>query len=224
MAPALFPLGDSAITIDYGNIIDEDINDKVLALFRDLQRHPLRGMIEAIPAYASLTIVYDVFLLRDEVKETSVYEYMCDQIKEWLNHGISIVKEANRHIRIPVDYDGADLQTVAEMIGISADEVIRIHTEGRYRVYMLGFLPGFAYMGKLDEKLQLPRKNQPSSIQAGAVAIAGNQTGIYPLNSPGGWWVIGRTDLLLFDGDRYEPCLLKAGDIVEFYSATQCAL
>ncbi len=224
MAPELFPLGDSAITIDYGNIIDESINDKIMALFHDLQRHPLQGMIESIPAYSSLTILYDVFLLRDVVKEETIYEWMSKQVSQWLNRGISVQPEAHRIIRIPVCYDGADLQTVSEMLRISAEEVISLHTEGRYRVYMLGFLPGFAYMGKLKEKLELPRKNQPSAIQAGAVAIAGNQTGIYPLNSPGGWWVIGRTDLLLFDGNRYEPCLLKAGDMVEFYSSTQCAL
>jgi inhibitor of KinA len=224
MAPALFPLGDSAITIDYGNIIDEAINDRVLALFHDLQRHPLPGMIEAIPAYASLTILYDVFLLREKVTEGSVYEFMCVQINKWLDRGIPMASEAHRIIRIPVCYDGMDLPAVADMSGLSCDEVIRIHMAGRYRVYMLGFLPGFAYMGKLDKRLQLPRKDQPGPIKAGAVAIAGNQTGIYPLNSPGGWWVIGRTDLQLFDGNCYEPCLLKPGDLVEFYSATQCAL
>lgn len=224
MAPALFPLGDSAITIDYGNIIDDKINDIVLARFNDLQRHPLPGMIEAIPAYASLTIIYDLFSLRSRVTEGSVYDFMHDQVIDWLSREITVQSGIFRTIRIPVSYDGPDLQTVADIKGISTDEVIKIHSEGKYRVYMLGFLPGFAYMGRLDEKLQLPRKDQPSPIQAGSVAIAGNQTGIYPLNSPGGWWVIGRTDLQLFDGDRYEPCLLRPGDRIEFYSSSQCAL
>ena len=165
MAPALFPLGDSAITIDYGNIIDDKINDIVLARFNDLQRHPLPGMIEAIPAYASLTIIYDLFSLRSRVTEGSVYDFMHDQVIDWLSREITVQSGIFRTIRIPVSYDGPDLQTVADMKGISTDEVIKIHSEGKYRVYMLGFLPGFAYMGRLDEKLQLPRKDLPITHQ-----------------------------------------------------------
>ncbi|MBL0233856.1 MAG: 5-oxoprolinase subunit PxpB [Chitinophagaceae bacterium] len=224
MAPVLFPLGDSAITIDYGNIIDEAINDKVLARFHDLQKHPLPGMIEAIPAYSSLTIVYDLFKLRSLVKQGSIYAWFAEQVKDWLGQDLAIGKETFRSIRIPVCYDGPDLISVAEQKGISPEEVIRLHLEGRYRVYMLGFLPGFAYMGKLSPKLFMPRKKQPENMLAGSVAIAGDQTGIYPLNSPGGWWVIGRTDVQLFDASSYEPCLLRPGDRIEFYSSTQCSL
>ena len=224
MSPALFPLGDSAITIDYGNIIDDNINDMVLARFHDLQRHPLPGMIEAIPAYSSLTIEYDLYTLRNEAKGGTVYDWISEQVRHWLEKDIPLKGETFRTIRIPVSYDGPDLQRVADQAGISKEEVIRLHMSGHYRVYMLGFLPGFAYMGTLPEKLQLPRKKQPEPILAGSVAIAGKQTGIYPLNSPGGWWVIGKTDLQMFDGDRYEPCLLKPGDRIEFYSSTRSAL
>ena len=224
MSPALFPLGDAAITIDYGNIIDDGINDRVLARFNDLQRHPLPGMIEAIPAYSSLTIVYDVYELRQKAGQTTVYEWMEEQVRHWLKQEITIASDHFRRIRIPVAYDGADLQSVVSMTGLTKEEIIQLHMSIIYRVYMLGFLPGFAYMGTLPTELQLPRKKQPENIKAGAVAIAGKQTGIYPLDSPGGWWVIGHTDLKLFDASSNEPCLLRPGDRIEFYSATQSAL
>lgn len=224
MSPALFPLGDAAITIDYGNIIDDGINDRVLARFHDLQRHPLPGMIEAIPAYSSLTIIYDLYELREKAGKATVYDWMEEQVSNWLKQEITIVTDDFRRIRIPVSYDGPDLQAVSSMTGLTKEEIIKLHMSVCYRVYMLGFLPGFAYMGTIPTELQLPRKKQPGNIKAGAVAIAGKQTGIYPLDSPGGWWVIGHTDLKLFDAGSSEPCLLRPSDRIEFYSATQSAL
>jgi len=126
-------------------------------------------------------------------------------------------------IRIPVCYDNEfaiDLPWIAEQKSLTREEIIRLHSSRQYHVYMLGFLPGFSYMGEVDEKIIVRRKPEPQQILAGSVGIAGKQTGIYPLNSPGGWQIIGRTPLKMFNKDNIEPCLLKAGDAVEFYSIT----
>jgi len=221
----IFPLGDSAITIDFGNLIDEAINKKVIALFNYLQQHPFDGMIEAVPAYSSLTILYDVFAVRQKISDKSTaFEFMRVKTEEFLLQKTENNPVASNIIRIPVCYDeefGTDLKWVSEQKGISIDEIIQIHFSKSYRVYLLGFLPGFAYMGEVDGKIAAPRKPQPQKIIAGSVGIAGKQTGIYPLNSPGGWQIIGRTPLKLFDANRTNPCLVKAGDEVAFYSITK---
>ena len=221
----IFPLGDSAITIDFGNLINEEINKKVISLFNYLQHHPLDDIIEAVPAYSSLTIYYDVFAVSQKItNEKSTYEWMKENIENFLSKKIEINAGASEIIRIPVCYDeglGIDLKWMAEEKNISIDEIIRIHCSKKYRVYMLGFLPGFAYMGEVDEKISVPRKPQPQSISAGSVGIAGKQTGIYPFNSPGGWQIVGRTPLKLFAANKTDPCLLKAGNEVEFYSITK---
>jgi inhibitor of KinA len=125
-----------------------------------------------------------------------------------------------RPLRIPVCYEGdyaPDLSVAATRLGMTEQEVVDLHSAGVYRVFMIGFLPGFAYMGKLDERLQLPRKLQPVNVTAGGVGIAGVQTGIYPLNSPGGWHIIGRTPVALFDANADPPVNLRSGDHVQFY-------
>jgi len=221
----IFPLGDSALTIDFGNVINEEINKKVISLFNYLQQHPLNGMIEAIPAYSSLTIFYNVFLVKQKNSDdTTAYEFMKSNAEEFLLKNIEVDAGASNIIRIPVCYDdefGIDLKWMSDQKNISTEEIIQIHCSKNYRVYMLGFLPGFAYMGEVDEKIVVPRKPQPQKIVAGSVGIAGRQTGIYPMNSPGGWQIIGRTPLKLFDVNRSGVCLLKAGDEVEYYSITK---
>jgi inhibitor of KinA len=129
-----------------------------------------------------------------------------------------------RHIRIPVYYDdesGTDINKLAKMKNLSKEEIIQLHTGTKYRVYMLGFLPGFPYLGKTDKRIAVPRKDQPEPVMSGSVALAGRQTGIYPMNSPGGWYVIGRTALKLFDVQKSDVTLLKPGDEVEFLSITK---
>ena len=221
----IFPLGDSALTIDFGNVISEEINKKVISLFNYLQQHPLNGMIEAIPAYSSVTIFYNVFLVKQENSDdTTAYEFMKSNAEEFLLKNIEADAGTSNIIRIPVCYDeefGIDLTWMSDQKNISVDEIVQIHCSQKYRVYMLGFLPGFAYMGEVDEKIAAPRKPQPQKIIAGSVGIAGRQTGIYPMNSPGGWQIIGRTPFKLFDANRQSPCLSKAGDEVEFYSITK---
>lgn len=221
----IFSLGDAAITIDFGNRINEAINDEVVARFYQLQQDPLPGMIEAVPAYSSLTIYYDVLMLRKKIPTSqTVYDWMKGQIKDRFKQEAQQVIEKKRIMKIPVCYDeeiGIDIKYLATSKNLSVETVVKIHTSKVYRVYMLGFLPGFAYMGELDEKIAMPRKPQPVKVAAGSVGIAGKQTGIYPLTSPGGWQIIGRTPLKLFDGNSIPPTLLKAGDTVQFYSISR---
>jgi inhibitor of KinA len=218
----IFPLGDSAITIDFGNLIDVDINKKVIRLFEEISASPFEGMIEAVPAYSSLSVFYNFYHIKSKVSaHSSVQNWVKQQLDKLLNEPLNeSLSTANLH-RIPVCYDaefGIDLMNLSEQKQISIADIIQIHCSKEYRVYMIGFLPGFAYMGEVDEKITSPRKQQPVPISAGSVGIAGKQTGIYPLNSPGGWQIIGRTPLKLFDRNKMDPCLLKAGDEVGFFS------
>jgi inhibitor of KinA len=221
----IFPLGDAAITIDFGNLVDKEINKTVIALFNYLQQHPFDGIIETVPAYSSLTIFYDPFEIRQRISHASTaFEYMRLNAEEFLLEKIEDDPGTSTIMRIPVCYQqafGIDLKWMSQQQNISVDEIIHIHCSKNYRVYLLGFLPGFAYMGEVDDKIAAPRKPQPQDIIAGSVGIAGKQTGIYPLNSPGGWQIIGRTPLKLFDANKTDPCLLKAGDEVAFYSITK---
>lgn len=221
----IFSLGDSAITIDFGNVIDEAINKHVLALFHQLQQFPLPGMIEVIPAYSSISILYDTFSLNHKIPlGTTVSEWMIAETKKILHQPIEINQKPATVFKIPVCYDeefGVDLPQIIEDKKLSKEEIIRLHCEKKYRVYMLGFLPGFPYMGEVNERIAIPRKSQPQPVATGSVGIAGRQTGIYTVASPGGWSVIGRTPLKLFDAKKEKPALLNAGDAVEFYSISK---
>nr|WP_299416217.1 5-oxoprolinase subunit PxpB [uncultured Emticicia sp.] len=214
----IFPLSDSAITIDFGNVIDENINDIVMQLFQYCINNPFMGMKEAMPAYASLTIFYDVFSVRKKYTSfKTAYAFVEDYLIkscENIGEGESFEK---RTIEIPVAYDGEDLSYVADYHQISEVRVVELHTTPTYRVYMMGFLPGFAYMGGLDTRIATPRRATPrKKVPAGSVGIAGSQTGIYPSESPGGWQLIGRTELQLYTPNADEITLLKAGDLVKF--------
>ena len=220
----IFPFGDNALTIDYGNHINEEINKEILRRFEYLQQNPIPGMIEAVPAYSSLTIYYDVIALR---KSTPPGLTVFDQVREEVNS--MMVKEVRVDLpsvaqTVPVCYDemfAPDLASLAHHKKISPEEVIAIHTSRTYRIYMLGFIPGFTYMGLVDDRLVMPRKTQPGPIPQGSIGIAGKQTGIYPFASQGGWHIIGRTPLRLFDAKREIPVLLKAGDTVQFVSISK---
>jgi inhibitor of KinA len=214
----IFPLSDSAITIDFGNVIDENINDIVMQLFQYCINNPFMGMKEAMPAYASMTIFYDVFSVRKKYTSfKTAYAFVEDYLIkscENIGEGESFEK---RTIEIPVVYDGEDLSYVADYHQISEVRVVELHTTPTYRVYMMGFLPGFAYMGGLDTRIATPRRATPRmKVPAGSVGIAGSQTGIYPSESPGGWQLIGRTELQLYTPNADEITLLKAGDLVKF--------
>lgn len=218
---AIFPLGDSALIIDFGNRIDDAINTKVLRLFTRLQ-HRFPFVLDVVPAYSSLTIYYDVCALHTSGK--TAFETAKQLIVPLIESNENI-PQSGRQLRIPVCYAKAfapDLEEMAVQKNCSAEELIALHTGKAYRVYMIGFLPGFAYMGKVDERLATPRRGQPrTQVPEGSVGIAGEQTGIYPLTSPGGWNIIGRTPVKLFDAKRNEPVFFQPGDEVRFYSITE---
>ena len=239
----IFPLGDSAVTVDFGNGIDEAINKEVIARFNQWQQQPLPGMIESTPAYSTITVFYDIMALKKKILPgQTAYDWMRKQLEERLQQPLQQDQIKERRIQIPVCYDEAfamDIHSLAATKNIPVEEVIRIHSSKDYKVYMLGFLPGFAYMGEVDEGIAMPRKPQPVNVAAGSVGIAGRQTGIYPLASPGGWQIIGRTPLKLFGASptlspkkesgvsenaetRHDgPTLFRAGDTVQFYSITK---
>lgn len=216
-------MGDGAVTIDLGNQLSETLNGKVLAMDQWLRQHPITGQKDIIIAYSSLTLVYDPALVKDHYQPAhTVFEWIQDRLHTaYLQSGPVMAGTPLRH-RIPVYYggaDGPDLIRLAANKGLSPEEVIHIHTAKVYRVYMIGFLPGFAYLGEVEAPIALPRKEKPVAVKAGSVGIAGSQTGIYPLDSPGGWHIIGRTPLQMFNAQAQNPVLLKAGDEVEFYKA-----
>lgn len=219
------PLGDNALILDFGNIISEPINELVISIFYQLQTNPLPGMKETVPGYSSLTIYYDVMIMVAKKNENkTAFDQMKEQVEKFLENERAESEDHGSFITIPVCYEkdmGPDLEWIAVENKIDKDEIVRLHTTKSYRVYMLGFLPGFAYMGEVDEKIVSPRKPQPVNVEAGSVGIAGKQTGIYPLRSPGGWRIIGRTPLTLFDKNNKQPTLLKAGDTVKFISISR---
>ena len=208
----LKPLGDSALLVGLGDKIDPAINQRVHALNALLRTKNIAGIIEAVPAYCTLLIHYDPLILTFN-QVTSLVRDNLTQVDDSLNR-------KPRQLEVPTRYGGAsgpDLETVAVSKGISAADVVRIHSECEYTVYMMGFTPGFPYLGTLDERLITPRMETPRTlVKAGTVAIAGSQTGIYPLDSPGGWHLIGWTPLKLFDPTRESPFLFAPGDIIKF--------
>ena len=208
----LKPLGDSALLVELGDKIDSAINHRVHALNALLQTNSIAGIIETVPAYCTLFIHYDPLILT------------FNQVTHWVQDKLAQVDDSlnrkPRQLEVPTRYGGAsgpDLEAVAVSKGMSAAEVVRIHSEREYTVYMMGFTPGFPYLGTLDERLIMPRLETPRTlVKAGTVAIAGSQTGIYPLDSPGGWHLIGWTPLKLFDPTRESPFLFAPGDIIKF--------
>ena len=221
----IFPLGDSAATLDMGNVISESLNQKALAIQKWLLAHPFEGLKDCLVAYSSLTILYNPALIKKIYKpDDTVFAWVCNRLREAFEMGIHNPVETSNIIRIPVCYEepfATDLAALAEQKQLSISEVVAIHTSRIYNVFMIGFLPGFSYMGEVSESIAVPRKPSPVQVMAGSVGIAGTQTGIYPLNSPGGWQIIGRTPLKLFDPFVPEPVKLQAGDRVQFYAITK---
>ena len=217
----IFPLGDSAASIDLGNAINEFLNDKIIAMQQWLLANPFPGQKDIIVAYSSLTIIYDPVAVRMYFQNGStVFEKVKQHLQLAFNQ--STIQQVNKPtiVRIPVCYEeeyAMDLNAMAAEKNMSTEEIIALHTEAVYRVYTIGFLPGFSYMAAVHEKLITPRKVRPVPVAAGSVGIAGAQTGIYPLNSPGGWHIIGRTPIKQFDANDKDLVKLKVGDSVQFY-------
>ena len=206
------PLGDSALTLVYGDEIDPQVHSRILATAQALRAEPPRGVTEIVPAYTTLGVWFNP-LERDAADLAAELVERAEGETGRRADG----RTGSHQIVIPVRYDGPDLDEVASRLGLSRDEVIGKHTAAQYRVYMLGFVPGFAFLGLLDPSLELPRRASPRlRVPAGSVAIAGRQTAVYPLDTPGGWHLLGRTDLSLFDARRDPPALLSVGDSVRF--------
>ena len=212
MKPRLLPLGDSAVLIHFGDEIDPGVNQRVHALNALMQADKPKGVIETVPAYATLLLHYDPLQL--------TYAEASGWVHSEMDKVITAALREPRRIVIPVRYGGTsgpDLDFVAAYHKLSVREVVRIHTERLYVVYMMGFTPGFAYMGKLDDQIATPRLETPrTKVPAGSVGIAGAQTGIYPIDSPGGWRIIGRTEVQIFDPAADPPFLFSPGDTVQF--------
>ncbi len=215
----IYPCGDSALTVKVGNGISEEIHRRVFALFSALEQACISGVTELVPTYDSLCVHFDPAVVSpmEMVSRLKAFELFASAETPALE---------GRLVRIPVCYGGTygpDLQTVAQHAGMREEDVIRLHSGTTYLTYMLGFLPGFAYLGGMDERIACPRLQSPrTQIPAGSVGIAGKQTGIYPLASPGGWQLIGRTPLKLFHfTETGAQFLLSAGDSVVFYPISE---
>lgn len=216
------PLGDQALIVEFGNKIDPSIYENVQRLTHLLEETKPTWLIEYIPAYTTVTIFYDVLSLQND--DRSPFHCVQKEIERLLQTERKTKSAETRLVEIPVCYGGEfgpDLSYVASYNDLTEDEVISIHSSGEYIVYMLGFAPGFPYIGGMSPKIATPRKESPRlAIPARSVGIAGGQTGIYPIETPGGWQLIGKTPLPLFNRDKRPPTLLQAGDRIRFVPIT----
>ena len=204
------PLGDTALLAELGSRLDTALNTRAIALAAALQRR--RDVRRAVAGHGDVTVQFDP----DQI----TYDTLAAAIRR-LAGKRPPVEEPGRLHRIPVMYDGPDLEEVAARVGLSTRQVVELHGRPIYRVFLVGFVPGWAYLGPLADELVLPRRATPRTlVPAGSVAIAGQETGIYPLASPGGWHLIGRTSVKLFLPDSDPPSLFRAGDRVKFFAET----
>ena len=206
--------GDSAIVVEFENRIDPAVNARAIAVADAIQAAGLPGVRDVVPTFRSVAIYFDPLHTDGDALMARVETEAASSSQE--------ADAARNPIRIPVCYGGdlgPDLGAVAEFSQLDEATVVALHSGRSYRVFMLGFVPGFAYLGSVDDRIAMPRRATPRvRVPPGSVGIAGVQTGIYPLETPGGWQLVGRTPLKPFDPDRAEPFLLKAGDAVEFYA------
>lgn len=212
------PAGDTAVVAEFGNEISEDINRQVHAFAGALEAAGIPGIRELVPTYRSLMIHYDPRVIR--------YQPLLDALSALSADTAESAEDSVKEVLvIPVLYgggEGPDIANVADKNGLTQDEVIALHSGTDYRIYMLGFTPGFTYLGGMDPRLETPRLATPRvAIPAGSVGIAGMQTGVYPIDSPGGWQLIGRTPVRFYDADRAEPILPKAGWYIRFKPVTK---
>jgi inhibitor of KinA len=222
-AYSITPLNESAALVSFGNVIDESINQKVIALHNSLNSKPFNGFVESVPAYSTLALFYNaVEMARSNREIKSTFDIVKKYLEDILQN-LKVEQPKNNNVfEIPVFYNGDDLKLVADEHKLTVEEVIDIHTGKAYRVFMIGFLPGFPYMGTVDERIATARKKSPrTSVPPGSIGIAGYQTGIYPQTSPGGWQLIGQTPFKIFNKERPNPCLVNPGDTVRFYSISK---
>ncbi|MCA1056118.1 5-oxoprolinase subunit PxpB [Rossellomorea aquimaris] len=220
MNHTLRPLGDSAVVIQLGDSIELNTHEKVKNVTAFFEKNPQDWLLEVIPAFTTVTLYYDPIAILQQTPHELPYEGICSVLNDMLSGEIKGDSSSERIIEIPVCYGGEfgpDLEEVARINGLTTEEVITKHSNGDYLVYMIGFAPGFPYVGGLDPALATPRRESPRlKIPAGSVGIAGEQTGVYPIETPGGWQLIGRTPLSLFQPELDTPSLLQAGDRIKF--------
>ena len=214
MKPKIMAVSDNSIMIEYPAEISEEINSRIRYITRQISEKMAGRIIDIIPAYHTIAVGYDCL--------ENDYRTLIRDIEE-IVAGSSVDEDEERDIvEIPVCYEepyGLDIEEVCEIHDISREDLVRRHTAPEYLVYMVGFTPGFPYLGGMDESIATPRKKEPrSKIPAGSVGIAGSQTGVYPIESPGGWQIIGRTPLKLFDPYRENPVMIKSGQYIRYRS------
>ena len=209
---SILTAGDSSLLIQFGNEISPEINQKIKATVQLMREQHIEGVLDVIPAFCSLLINYDPRVIS--------YSEITKRMKKLLKAETKVGEEKKKVFEIPVCYGGKygpDLAYIAEHAGMTEEEVIALHSSKDYLIYMLGFLPGFCYLGGLDERLHTPRLATPRiKIDAGSVGIGGSQTGIYPMDSPGGWQLMGMTPVKTYDPEREVPILVEAGDYIHF--------
>jgi inhibitor of KinA len=210
--PRFLIAGDSALVVEFGNTIDPATNRRVRELLLSIERAGVEGVRDLVPSYRSLLVVYDPL--------RTTFAALCGRLGDLQAHAAGRPVPPPRVVEIPTAYGGVfgpDLAFVAGHNGLTEDEVVAIHAGTDYLVYMMGFSPGFTYLGGMSERIAAPRLETPrTAIPAGSVGIAQQQTGIYPVESPGGWRLIGRTPVTLFDPSRNPPVIVDAGDYIRF--------
>ena len=218
---SIYSLGDHAIVFALEEKIDPSIVNTINRLNAFIKSKEIPGVRDIIPSYHALTLVYDIIQFSNNSKNISDYldEFSIQVLNEFDLIPTTYSNESNQIIRMPVCYElpfALDLENLSATKQIAVEEIIQIHTSKTYEVYSIGFLPGFAYMGIVDERISMPRHDKPrAQVLPGSVGIAGIQTGIYPLTSPGGWQIIGRTPITIFD--PVQLALFAPGDMVSFY-------
>jgi len=215
--PRYLPFGDMALVVEFGDTIDSKINQRVFALQNAIAEAKIQGVDELVPTYRSLLIRYNPL--------EKNHDQLISEVKNLADKGTEPNAKPTRRIIIPVVYGGEygpDLNSVADWHGLTEEQIVKTHSEKEYRVYMIGFVAGFPYLGEVANEIATPRLATPRlKVPAGSVGIAEKQTGIYPCEAPGGWRIIGRTPLTLFDPKQEPPTFLNPGDTVKFKPITE---
>lgn len=224
---SFYSLGDHAIVFALAPKMEVLILQKIKHLNDYFIEQKINGVLDIIPSYHTLTIIYDInnFIVTSETANNQLLFFCINIITDFENNFLAKKNIVSNILQVPVCYDkcfGIDLENISLSNQISFDEIIQIHTSHTYDVYSIGFLPGFTYMGMVDEKIKIARHDKPrKEVPAGSVGIAGLQTGIYPTNSPGGWQIIGRTPWKIFDPHPNKLAKFKVGDRIQFYAISK---
>ena len=209
-----YPAGDSALVAEFGQIIDEQINDQVHGMAQWLLEQPVPGVLEILPTFRSLMIYYDPIRIS--------YGKLVKKLERCPELSGKQADDGKKILEVPCCYDGPDLDSMEALTGLPKERIIEIHSSVDYKIYMMGFLPGFVYLGGLDPRICAPRLDTPRTrIAPGSVGIGGSQTGVYPVASPGGWRILGYTPLKFYDPASPDPILCKAGEYIRFVPMTR---